>query len=46
MWAAPRSRRVHARSSQHRPMADFLAVLGVLVFVAAMLGLVWGLDRV
>jgi len=27
-------------------MADFLAVLGVLVFVAAMLGLVWGLDRV
>jgi len=27
-------------------MADFLAVLGVIAFVAVMLGLVWALDRV
>jgi len=27
-------------------MADFLAVVGTLGFVAAMLGLVWALDRV
>jgi len=27
-------------------MADFLAVLGTVAFVAAMLGLIWALDRV
>jgi hypothetical protein len=27
-------------------MADFLAVVGFVVFVAAMLGLIWGLDHV
>ena len=27
-------------------MADFLAVLGIVGFVAAMLGLIWALDRV
>ncbi len=27
-------------------MADFLAVAGIVVFVAAMLGLIWGLERV
>lgn len=27
-------------------MADFLAVVGLVVFVAAMLGLIWGLDHV
>jgi len=27
-------------------MADFLAVVGFVAFVAAMLGLIWGLDRV
>jgi hypothetical protein len=27
-------------------MADFLAVLGILGFVAVMLGLIWALDRV
>jgi hypothetical protein len=27
-------------------MADFLAVLGILAFVLAMLGLIWALDRV
>jgi hypothetical protein len=34
------------RHSQHGPMADFLAVLGILGFVAVMLGLIWALDRV
>jgi hypothetical protein len=28
------------------PMADFLAVLGIVGFVAVMLGLIWALDRV
>jgi len=27
-------------------MADFLAVVGVVVFVAALLGLIWCLERV
>jgi hypothetical protein len=27
-------------------MADFLVVVGIVVFVAAMLGLIWGLERV
>ncbi len=27
-------------------MADFLAVLGVILFVAVMLGLIWCLERV
>jgi hypothetical protein len=27
-------------------MADFLAVLGILAFALAMLGLIWALDRV
>jgi len=27
-------------------MSDFLVVLGVAVFVAGMLGLIWGLERV
>jgi len=27
-------------------MADFLAVLGLVGFVAVMLGLIWALDRV
>jgi hypothetical protein len=28
------------------PMADFLAVLGIIGFVLACLGLIWALDRV
>jgi hypothetical protein len=28
------------------PMADFFAVLGIVGFVAVMLGLIWALDRV
>jgi len=32
--------------SQHDGMADFLAVVGVVVFVAALLGLIWCLERV
>jgi len=27
-------------------MADLLVVLGIVVFVALMLGLIWALDRV
>jgi len=27
-------------------MADVLVVAGVVVFVAAMLGLIWGLERI
>jgi len=27
-------------------MADLLVVAGIVVFVAAMLGLIWGLERV
>jgi len=27
-------------------MADFLVVAGTILFVAAMLGLIWGLERV
>ena len=27
-------------------MADFLAVLGIIAFLAACLGLIWALDRV
>jgi hypothetical protein len=27
-------------------MADFLVVLGIVAFVAAMLGLIWGLERI
>jgi len=26
-------------------VADFLVVVGVVLFVAAMLGLIWGLER-
>jgi len=27
-------------------MADFLVIVGTVVFVAAMLGLIWGLERI
>jgi len=27
-------------------MADFLVIAGIVIFVAAMLGLIWGLERV
>jgi hypothetical protein len=27
-------------------MADFLVVVGIVLFVAAMLGLIWGLARI
>jgi len=27
-------------------MADLLVVLGIVAFVAAMLGLIWGLERI
>jgi len=27
-------------------MADFLVVVGIIAFVAAMLALIWGLERI
>jgi len=27
-------------------MADFFVIIGIVVFVAAMLGLIWGLERI
>jgi len=27
-------------------MADFLVVVGIITFVAAMLALIWGLERI
>ena len=41
-----RSHRVHERARTMGVMADFLAVLGIVGFVAVMLGLIWALDRV
>jgi hypothetical protein len=32
--------------AHHVVMGDFLAVIGTAVFVAAMLGLIWALERV
>jgi hypothetical protein len=29
-----------------RFMGDFMAVLGIIIFAAVMLGLIWGLDHV
>jgi len=34
------------RRAQPERMADFLVVLGIVLFALAMLGLVWALDRV
>jgi len=28
------------------PMADFIAVLGIIAFALVMLGLIWALERV
>jgi hypothetical protein len=33
-------------SPDTRDMGDFMAVLGIILFAAAMLGLIWGLDHV
>lgn len=32
--------------SDARPMGDFLVIVGIVVFTAAMLGLIWALERV
>ena len=37
---------VKSGQADTRSMADFLAVLGIVGFVVAMLGLIWALDRV
>ena len=41
-----RSPRGHHGRSEDRAMADFLVIIGIAVFVAAMLGLIWGLERI
>jgi hypothetical protein len=42
----PRSPRCYQLNRHSRSMADLLVVVAVLGFVAAMLGLIWGLERV
>jgi hypothetical protein len=41
-----RSPRGNRGRSDDRGMADLLVVAGIVVFVAAMLGLIWALERV
>jgi hypothetical protein len=41
-----RSPRGHHGRSDDLAMADFLVIIGIVVFVAAMLGLIWGLERI
>jgi hypothetical protein len=41
-----RSPRGHHGRSKDLAMADFLVVIGIVVFAAAMLGLIWGLERI
>jgi hypothetical protein len=40
------SPRGHHGQSDDRAMADFLVVIGIVVFVASMLGMIWGLERI
>jgi hypothetical protein len=42
----PLSRSCSAGPAHHGDMADFLAVLFIIVFTVAMLGLIWALDKV
>jgi hypothetical protein len=42
----PRLPRDHRGRNEHRAMADFLVVIAIVVFAAAMLGLIWGLARI
>jgi hypothetical protein len=41
-----RSPRGHRGRSHDRAMADFFVVVGIVAFVAAMLGLIWALGRI
>jgi hypothetical protein len=36
----------HRAAGDDRAMADFLVAVAIVVFVAAMLGLAWALDRI
>jgi hypothetical protein len=38
--------RIHRRAGDDGFMADFLVVVGIIAFVAAMLALIWGLERI
>jgi hypothetical protein len=40
------SRPVYGVQEHSGVMADFLVVLGIIAFALAMLGLIWGLERV
>jgi hypothetical protein len=42
-WLSPRR---HRGSRKATGMADFFVVVGIVAFVGAMLGLIWGLERV
>jgi hypothetical protein len=39
-------RHVHLLVANTRFMGDFMAVLGIIIFAAMMLGLIWGLEHV
>jgi hypothetical protein len=41
-----RSPRSHHGRSDYRAMADFLVIIGIVVFAAAMLGLIRALERI
>jgi hypothetical protein len=43
---AGRSPRIYRLVGDAVGMADLLVIVGVTVFVAAMLGLIWGLERI
>jgi hypothetical protein len=40
------SQRGYDSPAHHRFMVDFLSVLGIVIFAALMLGLIWCLERV
>jgi hypothetical protein len=40
------SRHVYRPRAHDRAMVDFLSVLGIVIFAAVMLGLIWCLERV
>lgn len=45
-WRLGVHRAVTGRTVMLGRMADFLVMVGIVVFVTAMLGLIWGLERV
>jgi hypothetical protein len=43
---AGRSPRSYRLAGDAVGMADFLVIMGIIVFVLAVLGLIWGLERI